>query len=95
MHYFVDTDIAFNKPAFASSAYNDQTGSYGPQYVNNGQAVCDNAAGPIAHTKREPQPWFKVDLEGTFYIKTVVVNPRTCKILLQYILKYLTKYIIK
>ena len=74
-----DTDIAFNKPAYSSSSFNDQTGSYGPQYVNNGQAVCDNAAGPIAHTNREQHPWFKIDLEGIFYVKTVVVNPRTGK----------------
>ena len=95
LFYLIGTDIAFNKPAYSSSAHDDQTGSYGPQFVNNGQAVCDNNAGPIAHTKTEDNPWFKIDLEGTFYIKTVVVNPRICKILLQYILKYLTKYIIK
>ena len=77
LFYLVDTDIAFNKPAYSSSAFGDNTGSYGPQYVNNGKAVCDNAAGPIAHTKTEANPWFKIDLEGTFYIKTVVVNPRT------------------
>ena len=77
--YLVDNDLAFNKPAYASSAFNDNTGSFGPQYVNNGQAVCDNAAGPIAHTKPEDNPWFKIDLDGTFYIKTVIVNPRTSK----------------
>ena len=72
----VDTDIAFNKPAYASS---DDTGSWGPQYVNNGKADCAHPSGPIARTKYEPNPWFKIDLEGTFYIKTVVVNPRTSK----------------
>ena len=77
LFYLVDTDIAFNKPAYSSSAHNDQTGSYGPQYVNNGKALCDNGAGPIAHTKTEDNPWFKIDLEGTYYIKTVIVNPRT------------------
>ena len=76
---FVGPDIAFNKPATASSAFNDQTDKYGPQYVNNGQAVCDNAAGPIAHTKTENNPWFKVDLRGTFNIKTVAVLERTSK----------------
>ena len=85
LFYLVDTDIAFNKPAYSSSAHNDNTGSYGPQYVNNGQAVCDNATGPIAHTKLEHHPWFKIDLEGTFYIKTVVVDPKIRKISLQYI----------
>ena len=78
-YHLAGTDIAFNKTAYSSSAYNDQTGSYGPQYVNNGQAVCDNGPGPIAHTKTEDNPWFKIDLQGTFYVKTVVVNPRTSK----------------
>ena len=54
---------------------------YGPQYVNNGKAVCDNNEGPIAHTKPEANPWFKVNLQGTFNIKTVVVNPREGKFL--------------
>ena len=81
----IGPDIAFNKPVYASSAFNDLTGSWGPQYVNNGQAVCDNNAGPIAHTKTESNPWFKIDLEGTFYIKTVIVNPRRSKFITEYI----------
>ena len=87
LYYLVGMDIAFNKPANASSAFSDYTARFGPQYVNNGQAVCDNAAGPIAHTKTEQHPWFKIDLEGTFYIKRVVVNPRTCKFYSSYIKK--------
>ena len=90
LYYLVGPDIAFSKPAYSSSAFNDQAGSYGPQYVNNGQAVCDNGAGPIAHTKTEYNPWFKIDLEGTFYIKTVIVNPKTRE-LLQNIIKYSIK----
>ena len=82
LHYLVDTDIASNKPAYSSSAFNDNTASYGPQYVNNGQAVCDNAEGPIAHTNNQQQPWFKIDLKGTYYIKTVIVNPRTSKFII-------------
>ena len=80
-YYLLGSDIAFNKPAYASSAFNDQD-KYGPQFVNNGQAVCDNAAGPIAHTRiHEYNPWFKVDLQGTFNIKTVSVLPRISKCL--------------
>ena len=81
LHYLVDNDLAFNKPAYASSAFNDQTDKYGPHYVNHGQAVCDNETGPIAHTKHEHHPWFKIHLEGTFNIKTVIVNPRTSKLI--------------
>ena len=77
----VDTDIAFNKPATASSIYNGKHNRYkfGPQFVTNGLSVCNNGGGPIAHTRNEAKPWFKVDLQGTFYIKTVVVNAREGK----------------
>ena len=83
LYYFLDTDIAFNKPATASSTWGGETHKLGPQFVTNGLSVCDNALGPIAHTRNEANPWFKVDLQGTFYIKTVVVNPRTCKLALK------------
>ena len=79
LHYLVGPDIAFNKPAYSSSAFNGDTGSYGPQYVNNGKSECEDPRGPIAHTRNEANPWFKIDLEGTFYIKTVIVNPKTSK----------------
>ena len=79
----VGPDIAFNKPAYSSSVHNDNTGSFGPEYVNNRQAVCNKNEGPIAHTKGEADPWFKVDLRGTFYIKTVAVLPRKSKFLFQ------------
>ena len=75
------TDRAFNKPAYGSSTYNDNTGCCGPQYVNNGKADCASANGPIAHTKPEANPWFKVDLRGIFKIKTVVVLNRTGKLI--------------
>ena len=78
----IDTDIAFNKPAYSSSAFDGNTGRFGAQWVNNGKAVCDNAGGPIAHTNTEDSPWFKVDLRGTFNIKTVAVLPRKSKFLI-------------
>ena len=80
-YYLVDTDIAFNKTAYSSSALDDNTGSFGPQYINNGKADCAQR-GPIAHTKDEQHPWFKIDLEATFYVKTVVVNPRPSKFII-------------
>ena len=75
----IDTDIAFNKPAYSSSAFGYRTHSFGAQLVNNGKVICDNEGGPIAHTKTEDSPWFKVDLRGTFNIETVAVIPRTSK----------------
>ena len=78
MHHSVDTDIASNKPVTASSTWTGDTHRFGPQFATNGQSVCGNDGGPIALTnKGPPSQWFKVDLQGTFYIKTVVVNPRT------------------
>ena len=53
----VDNDIAFNKPAYASSAFADNYNYYGPQYVNNGKANCAGPSGPIAHTKTEQHPY--------------------------------------
>ena len=79
--YFVGPDIAFNKPAYSSSAFGDNKASYGPQYVNNGKADCSDPSGPIAHTNHEHNPWYKVDLRGTFNIKTVAVLPRKSKFL--------------
>ena len=78
MYYFIHTDIAFNKPATASSTLGGETHRFGPQFANNGKAVCD-PGGPIAHTINEKHPWFKIDLRGTFYIKTVMVLPRPSK----------------
>ena len=81
LYYFEDTNIAFNKPATASSIFACESckNKYWPQLVTNGQSVCDNKWGPIAHTKKAYHQWFKVDLRGTFYIKTVVVNLRKSK----------------
>ena len=81
MFDLVDTGIAFKKPTTASSIFGGEKYRYkfGPQFVTNGQSVCDNAAGPMAHTIKAYHQWFKVDLRGTFYIKTVVVNPRKSK----------------
>ena len=78
-YFLVGPDIAFNKPANASSTHNNDRNMYGPQLVNNGKAICDNPSGPIAHTLNEDNPWFKVYLRGTFNIKTVAVLPRTSK----------------
>ena len=78
LYCLVEADIAFNKPATASSTWGGETHRFGPQFVNNGKAVCD-PGDPIAHTRNEAHPWFKVDLRGTFYIKTVAVLPRPSK----------------
>ena len=78
-YYFIALDIALNKPAVASSAHSDNWNYYGPQFVNNGHADCTSKSGPIAHTKNEYNPWFKVYLRGTFNIETVAVLNRTSK----------------
>ena len=77
----VGANIAFDKNATASSTLGEEKAmfKFGPQFVTNGLSACANESGPIAHTKDEANPWFKIDLQGTFYIKTVVVNPREGK----------------
>ena len=77
----VGDDIAFEKNATASSILGEEKGrsALGPQFVTNGLSACATESGPIAHTINEANPWFKIHLQGTFYIKTVVVNPREGK----------------
>ena len=74
-------DIAFDKNATASSILGEEKDrfKFGPQFVTNGLSACANESGPIAHTNNETNPWFKIDLQGTFNIKTVIVNPREGK----------------
>ena len=82
LFYLVGPDIAFNKPAEASSAYAGNKEMYGPQYVNNGKADCPNPSGPIAVTKEnQKNEYFKVDLRGSFHIETVEIINRTGKCL--------------
>ena len=73
--------MAFNKPASQSSIWTDYDKRWGAQFAVNGKADCSPNAqlGPIATTDREYNPWIKIDLQGTFFIKTVVVNQRNCK----------------
>ena len=73
----LDFDIAFNKPVTASSAWEDDLVLYAAKYATNGQANCTDPNGPTVHTKREDNAWIEVDLQKTYFIKTVVVEPRT------------------
>ena len=68
-------DIAFMKPVNASSVYDDK---HKPEYLTNGES-CKGGTQPAAATKQEDRPWFKVDLQGKFYIRTVVLTPREGK----------------
>ena len=69
------TDIAFMKPVNASSIYNDK---HKPELLTNGES-CKDGTSPAAATKHEDNPWFRVDLLGKFYIRTVVLTPRESK----------------
>ena len=79
-HLISGVDIAHNKSVTASSIWENDPVLFAPNYAVNGQAKCDTYNGPIAHTKKEDNPWIKVDLQKTYHIKTVVVEPRTCKL---------------
>ena len=71
----VGTDIAFMKPVNASSIYDDK---HKPELLTNGQSCTDRGTWPAVATKKEEKPWFKVDLQGKFYIRTVTVTSRKC-----------------
>ena len=70
----VGTDIAFMKPVNASSVYRNQK----PELLTNGQSCTTEGIWPLASTENEEKPWFKVDLQGKFYIRTVTVTPVQC-----------------
>ena len=65
------------KPVNASSIYDN---NHKPELLTNGSS-CTNGHHPAAATKEEDKPWFKVDLQGKFYIRTVTVTPRNSKFL--------------
>ena len=65
------------KPVNASSVYDN---NHKADYLTNGQS-CTDGTQPAASTGTEDKPWFKVDLLGKFYIRTVTVTPRECKFL--------------
>ena len=63
------------KPVTASSIYNN---NHRPEYLTNGES-CTDGSNPAASTKTEDKPWFRVDLLGKFYIRSVTVTPRKSK----------------
>ena len=68
-------DIASGKPVTASSVWDS---NYRPEYLTNGES-CKDGTHPAASTKQEDKPWFRIDLQGKFYISTVTVTPRKSK----------------
>ena len=76
----IAVEIAYNKPTSQSSVWDGLKSNWGAQFAVNGKANCENKAGPVAATKNEDQPWLKIDLQGTFLIKTVIVNQRNGKL---------------
>ena len=80
--------MAFKKHASQSSTWTSTESRWGAQFAVNGQANCSPNAdlGPIAATERQDNPWIRIDLQGTFLIKTVVVNQRNCKSVPKFIL---------
>ena len=81
------TDIAFMKPVNASSIYDDNLLKHKPEYLTNGDS-CTDGTNPAGSTKKEDKPWFRVDLLGKFYIRTVVLTPRERKFIKTIVTKY-------
>ena len=76
----IAVDMAYNKPTSQSSIWDGHKNIWGAQFAVNGQANCEIKAGPVAATRNQSQPWLKIDLQGKFFIRTVVVNQRNCKL---------------
>ena len=81
--YFIENSItgadrAFMKPVTASSIWKDYP-EHIPEYLTNGESCTDKGTWPAASTNEEDEPWFRVDLLGKFYIRTVVLTPRERK----------------
>ena len=72
----VGADIAFMKPATASSVWDN---NHRPEYLTNGESCTKDGTWKAAATTKENKPWFRVDLQGKFYIRTVTLTPRKRK----------------
>ena len=68
------------KPVTASSFFDSD---HRPEYLTNGKS-CNNTGGthPAATTKREEKPWFRINLNGKYHIRAVVVKPRGSKFIM-------------
>ena len=64
------------KPVSASSVWGD---NHEPELLTNGQSCFHDGIYPAAATKEQDNPWFRIDLKGKFYIRTVTVTPRKSK----------------
>ncbi|MCB0552111.1 MAG: thiol-activated cytolysin family protein [Phaeodactylibacter sp.] len=71
------TNIALNKPARQSSTYFNQTDKYGPSFANDGKINGQNKGGEyIMCTEKQDNPWWEVDLTGTYNIRAIKLYNR-------------------
>ena len=60
-YQMISAEKAFNNSATASSTWTGKSNIRTQNFFPNGLDVCDNYAGPMAHTKYEANQWFKID----------------------------------
>lgn len=71
------TNIALKKPAKQSSNYGNQPHKFGANFANDGDIYNQNKGGNIIMcTNQETNPWWEVDLQGTYNIKEIKLYNR-------------------
>ena len=70
-------NIALNKPAKQSSNLGNQPHKYGANFANDGDINKQNKGGNIIMcTDRQANPWWEVDLQGTYNIQEIKLYNR-------------------
>ncbi|KAL4237408.1 hypothetical protein ACF0H5_002125 [Mactra antiquata] len=72
----MNTNIARGKSATESSTYTDQFTKLGPNAATDGNTNGTWSGGSCTHTHLQKNPWWKVDLDGQFFIKKIVIKNR-------------------
>ena len=63
--------MAVNKPSYQISTWD-----HGPHLVNDGNNNQDHFASACSHTYASPAPWWKVDLQNMYVIRSVKIYNR-------------------
>jgi len=65
----LDVNVALNRPSYQASTYIHTYGSLYARYANDGSNASNLLQGPYcAHTNRQTNPWWAVDLGVTLYV---------------------------
>ena len=71
----VSENVARAKPAFQSSSYGSAN-CYDASFAVDGNRTITNEYCEMAHTEREQNPWWAVDLGSATRVINVTITPR-------------------